>query len=805
MAANKGGRGRGNRGKQPNPPANRRNSKPTQANQEASNEKLLADAEAVEAQELSLLDGAAPPQIQVTGPVDADRFRKAIEQAMRAHDLADRRMRGHTEAASRLEKREKELEERAAKRREEFEREVEQRQSVLDEDSSRVASGQKELDEQLTRLAEREQELAESGKQLQDRQTELFALEQSARSDFAEFRHEQLKALRAELDEYRGQVEEQLQRRDKTAEERRAQAERELAARRDELAGMLASIEEQARAHQRLERQLVAREQWLEQDIADRLRDERSQLNLELDKARDEAGWWRQRYETTAEVAKQRAAELAERDAAALVLGNSPTEAAAELEALRRDNATLRSEAASRPHATQERLEESESHRRQLIADRDNLLRQNEELRRELAAGKISVLERENSRLINRALTSMNGTLRQELDRHTTQLENLQASTINEPPFPACAAMDDDAADTEEPALPSGMPRLPQLVQRVRDLIASSAGLYYSDRDLRCFLGGLAASKLHLLEGISGTGKTRLPNVFAEVIGARCETIAVAAEWRSPQDLLGYYNSFERKFYETEFMQALYRAQLPLYRGKPFFIVLDEMNLSHPEQYLSSVLSALGSDDPSLKRLRLMTARVNQGPDLLLDGRDLALPNNVWFVGTANRDETTVSFADKTYDRAHVLELPARRHTFEPADEAQPLVPISFDALMREFDHSRKKNADDADAVLGYFDGQLGDRLREGLRVSWGNRLDEQARAFVPVVRAAGGHLGEAADHLLATKVLRKLRGRVEVPHSELEALRDLIQSTWGKICSDTKPEKSVQVLQDEIRFRGLA
>jgi predicted kinase len=70
-------------------------------------------------------------------------------------------------------------------------------------------------------------------------------------------------------------------------------------------------------------------------------------------------------------------------------------------------------------------------------------------------------------------------------------------------------------------------------------------------------------SRLHLLQGISGTGKTSLPIAFASAIGAGCKAIEVQAGWRDRQDLIGHYNAFEKKFYESEFLLALYRAGCP--------------------------------------------------------------------------------------------------------------------------------------------------------------------------------------------------------------------------------------------------
>jgi 5-methylcytosine-specific restriction endonuclease McrBC GTP-binding regulatory subunit McrB len=98
----------------------------------------------------------------------------------------------------------------------------------------------------------------------------------------------------------------------------------------------------------------------------------------------------------------------------------------------------------------------------------------------------------------------------------------------------------------------------------------------------------------------------------------------------------------------------LYEAQRPEFRVQIYIIILDEMNLSRPEQYFADFLSKLEQDAPELI---LNTDLERPSPQLFKKNDTLIIPPNVWFVGTANQDETTLEFADKTYDRAHVMEL----------------------------------------------------------------------------------------------------------------------------------------------------
>ena len=108
-----------------------------------------------------------------------------------------------------------------------------------------------------------------------------------------------------------------------------------------------------------------------------------------------------------------------------------------------------------------------------------------------------------------------------------------------------------------------------------------------------------------------------------------------------------------------------------------------------------------------------------------------------------------------------------------------------------------------ASLVLEFFDQGLGDRLRGDFGLSWGIRLERQARRFVPVTIAAGGTAGEAADHLLATKVLRKLTGRIEVAAGDLRELRNDISALWDSSFAGTTPAKSLRVLDGQIRSLG--
>jgi hypothetical protein len=451
------------------------------------------------------------------------------------------------------------------------------------------------------------------------------------------------------------------------------------------------------------------------------------------------------------------------------------------------------------------RLEVLERAEEEWEAERARLTQEFMAARAALARSSIAVTEIETLRDQKAALESGRDLLHAALEELRKDVNERIRRADGVSPFPGCSQMDSDAALQTRTPVFEGIPDLAAFCRDLQHRIAldpdTDKVLHYSLPDIRCFLGGLAMSRLHLLHGISGTGKTSLPLAVARALGAGATLVEVQAGWRDRQDLVGHFNAFERRFYEAEFLQALYRAQCPRYADLIYVVVLDEMNLSHPEQYFADLLSAL-EQAPQLQKLDLMTAPVEPAPALLRNGRTLAIPQNVWFVGTANHDETTKDFADKTYDRAHVMELPRHRDLFQPQRmPARP--PVSLDALRGAFDKAGAVFEKDAKTAYRFLDESFADVLGRRFRVGWGNRLERQMLDFVPVVMAAGGTVGEAVDHILATKLLRKVRDRHDTRPEDLDALRVKIAEAWPQLDANAAATRSEAIIRDELRRLG--
>lgn len=498
---------------------------------------------------------------------------------------------------------------------------------------------------------------------------------------------------------------------------------------------------------------------------------------------------------------------LREREEAERVLGNRPLEEVKrELDTLLKENKSLTSRLAKRPSEDMvARLEMLERAQEEWEGDRARLSQELMASRASVARSAIAVTELESLRDQKAALETGRDLLQAALEELRKDVDDRIRRSDGASPFPSCSQMDsDDNLQVRVPMLDE-IPDLSAFCEDLQNRVAfdptSGKELYYSLSDIRCFLAGMAMSRLHLLQGISGTGKTSLPLAFARALGAGAALIEVQAGWRDRQDLIGHFNAFERRFYESEFLQALYRAQCPRYSDGVFIVVLDEMNLSHPEQYFADLLSAL-EQDPQYQKLDLMTAAVEPAPTLLQNGRTLPLPQNVWFVGTANHDETTKDFADKTYDRAQVMELPRNRDPFKPK-RTKARAPVSLATLQGTFAAAQVKYQQQAAAAYRFIDAQFSEILGRRFRVGWGNRLERQMLSFVPVVLAAGGTLTEAVDHILATKLLRKIRDRHDTRPEDLEALRVTVEEAWSRLGTEGEPNKSISIVRAELRRLG--
>ncbi len=306
-------------------------------------------------------------------------------------------------------------------------------------------------------------------------------------------------------------------------------------------------------------------------------------------------------------------------------------------------------------------------------------------------------------------------------------------------------------------------PTLPKLMEFiVRYARDSRLHLFYTPEDIATFIAGLGTSKLAILQGMSGTGKTSLPKIFTEAIMANCDIIEVESSWRDKNELLGYYNEFSKTYTPKKFTQALYKASLNA--ETPTFIVLDEMNLSRIEYYFSDFLSLMENEEDKreIKLLNVALFRTIEGNKYayrsLQRGHTLKVLPNVWFIGTANRDESTFEISDKVYDRAHTMNFNKRAQKVRVHQE--PVAPkfLSVEALNGLLEQAKKENEFHIESYPAIAKVE---KILEPYNISFGNRIAMQIESFVAVYCACFTKTDEvirdAVDRILLSKVVAKL------------------------------------------------
>ncbi|QLY40084.1 hypothetical protein HF295_04090 [Hujiaoplasma nucleasis] len=315
---------------------------------------------------------------------------------------------------------------------------------------------------------------------------------------------------------------------------------------------------------------------------------------------------------------------------------------------------------------------------------------------------------------------------------------------------------------------------LPELVTRFVNYSASQLKLYYTPKMISLFFSGMAASKVVLLEGISGTGKTSLPYAMAKFFGNKAEIISVQPSWRDRAEIIGYLNEFTKRFNETDFLKALYES---IYRKDVNFIVLDELNLARIEYYFAEFLSIMEMPNPSEWKIDLVPDAKPSDPLKVINGK-ITVPENVWFIGTANKDDSTFTITDKVYDRAMSLEFENKAEAFD-APEQEP-IHMSHAYLQELFDEAHYKYPV-SDDVLKKFD-ILDKFVQNKFKVAFGNRIMNQVHKFVPVYVACGGTEEDGMDYIFANKVLRKFESlNLAFLQDELKDLKEQIKKTFGK------------------------
>ena len=293
---------------------------------------------------------------------------------------------------------------------------------------------------------------------------------------------------------------------------------------------------------------------------------------------------------------------------------------------------------------------------------------------------------------------------------------------------------------------------LEKICENFRNFSARYLKLYYDIEDIRRFIGGLSVTRLIILQGMSGTGKTSLAYAFGEYLSNKTVVVPIQPMWKERTDLVGYYNEFTKKFNETTLLYKMYEAN---YNDEIYITVLDEMNIARIEYYFAEFLSLLELPNPEGRNLDVVSDKWENDPILLNEGK-LRLPINMWFVGTANNDDSTFAISDKVYDRAMVLNLDKRAKVFEaPKVEKMKISSSYLQRLFKEAQEEYRMSERNLRRIK-----KLDEFMISHFHLTFGNRIMKQIHSYVPVIVACGGSELEAIDDILSRKVFRKLESK---------------------------------------------
>lgn len=311
-----------------------------------------------------------------------------------------------------------------------------------------------------------------------------------------------------------------------------------------------------------------------------------------------------------------------------------------------------------------------------------------------------------------------------------------------------------------------------ELITHIHSYITSK-GFFYSKEDITNLFLSLKSKPFVILSGISGTGKTKMVQWFAESLGASEENgqftlIPIRPDWNDGSDLLGY-RDIKGEFKTGPLTKVIIEATDNPTR--PYFVLLDEMNLARVEYYFSDILSVMESrrwENGRMVSSFLLTKEVAE--------RDLRIPNNLYIIGTVNMDETTHPFSKKVLDRANTIEFnQVELDNLSFLEKLDTLVPITIGnhqleskyLHLKDVYHLQKDIVNDATNELVRIN-----KVLESVHAHVGYRVRDEICFYL-----AYNHTGElfafeqALDYCILQKILPRISGsnvRVEKMLEEL-------------------------------------
>lgn len=353
-------------------------------------------------------------------------------------------------------------------------------------------------------------------------------------------------------------------------------------------------------------------------------------------------------------------------------------------------------------------------------------------------------------------------------------------------------------ASSEDEPVDSSLGASPVSIQVIIDGIKKS-GLLYSDDLIARFVISLMTKPFVILSGLAGSGKTQLALAFAKAMSETKEqyrVVPVGADWTNREPLLGYPNALEEGKYvlpETGVLQLLMKASDD--PTHPYFLILDEMNLSYVERYFADFLSAMESHE----MIPLWDKESKDAGERVTENKikvssKVELPQNLFIIGTINVDETTYMFSPKVLDRANVIEFKIDEEDMllyldkavhvdvESVSGSLSSMAVNFVELSK---NPVKTGFDDSKDVLLKFFNKL-----KSVNAEFGYRSASEIGRFIALSRSLKTLDDEkAVDAAIVQKLLPKL-------HGSRKKLCPVLSALWAFCMPETEVgiEKAVEV-----------
>ena len=336
--------------------------------------------------------------------------------------------------------------------------------------------------------------------------------------------------------------------------------------------------------------------------------------------------------------------------------------------------------------------------------------------------------------------------------------------------------------------LKTEVPSEPFSIKKIIGYIEET-GLLYTDSLVKRFAFSLMSKRFLILSGLAGSGKTQLALAFASALVKNKDeqmcVVSVGADWTNREPLLGFPNALQPGKYvkpESGVLDLLIEANRPENADKPFFLILDEMNMSYVERYFADFLSAMESKEP----ISLWSIDETKDENAEVDGvpQKVALPQNLFIIGTINVDETTYMFSPKVLDRANVIEF--KISSEEMADFLKDMKEIDRESINGKAAGmgasfvqiaSCKELAKNTDAVstLQNFFNEL-----KGVNAEFGYRSATEIFRFICQAKGNDDATPKLTDaEILDAAIVQKLLPKL---HGSRKKLEPVLSQLW-KLC----------------------